>query len=327
MKNKLFCKNLKEKKRRGANFLVRAYRHDAFPTDRGQTGWPASQEPLPLNPKTWSASSSSFSSSSVTFLKLRSSLFKSLRRAPSPLLFSWKSFPWVPGRALSCLLFCIIVVQGVPGSRFFVFYLPQLACLLSARGVKSKFEVRLLGEQTSSSPSFRPAFAPRGIPSPEFRACCSGTKSSLAFRPAFLPGRITSTEFRAFCKHGSSIVACFPAGISSRKNHSSGIPSFVQARELHLRLFFGLHFLQEESHLRNSKLLQARELHLRLFFGRHFLQAESHLRNSKLSASTGAPSPLAFRPAFPPGSITSPEFKTYCKHGNFVPASGFVRKP
>jgi hypothetical protein len=189
--------------------------------------------------------------------------------------------------------------RASPGTDFFFFYLPQFACLLSARGVESKFEVCLLGEQASSLPSFRSAFAPRGIPSPEFRAWCKGTTSSLAFRPAFPPGRITPPEFRAFCKHGSSIVACFPTGISSRKNHSSGIPSFVQARELHLRLFFGLHFLQEEL----------------------------HLRNSKLSASTGAPSPLAFRPAFPPGSITSPEFKTYCKRGNFVPASDFVRKP
>jgi hypothetical protein len=99
--------------------------------------------------------------------------------------------------------------------------------------------------------------------------------------------------------HGSSIVACFPAGISSRKNHGSGILSFVQAPELRLRLFFGLHFLQEES----------------------------HLRNSKFCASTGAPSPLVFRPAFPPGGITSPEFKTYCEHGDFVPASDFVQKP
>lgn len=155
----------------------------------------------------------------------------------------------------------------------------------------------LLGEQASSLHSFRSAFAPRGMPSPEFQACCTGTTSLLAFRPAFPPRRVTSPEFRAFCKHGSSIVACFPGGFSSRKNHSSGIPSFVQARELHLRLFFGL----------------------------HFLQGESRLRNSKLSASTGAPSPLSFRPAFPPGSITSPEFKTYCKHGNSVPASDFVR--
>jgi hypothetical protein len=159
--------------------------------------------------------------------------------------------------------------------------------------------VCLLGEQASSLHSFRSAFAPRGISSTEFRACCTGTTSSHAFRPAFPPGRVTSPEFRAFCKHGNSIVACFPAGISSRKNHSSGIPSFVQARELHLRLFFGL----------------------------HFLQGESRLRNSKLSASTGAPSPLSFRPAFPPRSITAPEFKTYCKHDNFVPASDFVRKP
>lgn len=147
----------------------------------------------------------------------------------------------------------------------------------------------LLGEQASSSPSFRSAFAPRGMPSPEFQACCTGTTSLLAFRPAFPPRRVTSPEFRAFCKHGSSIVACFPGGFSSRKNHSSGIPSFVQARELHLRLFFGLHFLQGESRLRNSAIpscLQARELHLRFLFGRHFLQEASHLQNSKLTAST-----------------------------------------
>jgi hypothetical protein len=56
------------------------------------------------------------------------------------------------------------------------------------------------------------------------------------------------------CKHGSSISACFSACISSRKNHISGIPSFLQARELHLRVLFGRHFLQEASRLQNSKL-------------------------------------------------------------------------
>ncbi len=158
------------------------------------------------------------------------------------------------------------------GIVFFVFYLPQFAFLLAfcSRGQE---QVRGASPRRAS---FIVAFFSLGICSKRYPI--SGIPSLV---------------------HGSYIVACFSAGISSRKNHSSGIPSFVQAREFHLRLFFGLHFLQEES----------------------------HLRNSKLSASTGAPSPRAFRPAFPPGSITSPEFKTYCKHGNFVPASDFVRKP
>ncbi len=161
-----------------------------------------------------------------------------------------------PRACFVVLIFFHNCCSGCPGESFFLFFtcLSLLSCLLSARVVKSKFEVHLLGEPASSSPSFRSAFAPRGIPSPEFPAWCTGATSSLAFRPAFPPGRITAPEFRALCKHGSSISACFSACISSRKNHISGIPSFLQARELHLRVLFGRHFLQEASRLQNSKL-------------------------------------------------------------------------
>jgi hypothetical protein len=91
---------------------------------------------------------------------------------------------------------------------------------------------------------------------------------------------------------GNYIVACFSTGISSRKNHTSRIPSFLQAREFHRCLLPD----------------------------RHFLQEESQLRNSELCASTGAPSPLVFRPAFPPGRITSPQFQAVCKHGSSISA-------
>lgn len=128
--------------------------------------------------------------------------------------------------------------------------------------------------------------------------------------------------------HGNYIVACFSAGISSKKSHISRIPSFLQAREFHRCLLPGRLFLQEESQLRNSELCASTGAPSPLVFRPTFPPGgitSPQFRNSKLSASTGAPSPLSFRPAFPPGSITSPEFKTYCKHGNSVPASDFVR--
>jgi hypothetical protein len=120
----------------------------------------------------------------------------------------------------------------------------------------------------------------------------TGVPSSLAFRPAFPPGRITAPEFRALCKHGSSISACFSACISSRKNHISGIPSFCKHGNS-ISACFSAGISSRQNHISGiPSFLQARELHLRLLFGRHFLQEASHLQNSKLTASTATLSRL-----------------------------------
>jgi len=133
-----------------------------------------------------------------------------------------------------------------------------------------------------------------------FRNCCSGR-----------PGE---PIFFFFFKTCLSLLACFL--LAGSRASSRCVSS---ASKLHRCILFARHLLQEVSHLRNSELA-ARELHRRMHFGRHFLQEESHLQNSELSASTGIPSLLASRPAFPPGRITAPEFRALCKHGSSISA-------
>ncbi len=133
-----------------------------------------------------------------------------------------------------------------------------------------------------------------------FRNCCSGR-----------PGEPIFFFFFLTCL---SLLACFL--LAGSRASSRCVSS---ASKLHRCILFARHLLQEVCHLRNSKLA-ARELHRCLLFGRHFLQEESHLQNSELSASTGIPSLLASRPAFPPGRITAPEFRALCKHGSSISA-------